>query len=245
MNIEERLEKARKTITAGLDERGTAEIMGLMGISNFPVETLDELTLYGELLPRVADYGCTRSQRYLHFLWDALDKSPISINAGFSIPMRRIIARALFKKCGKNFIAEENVRFNFGQGIEVGDDVFFNRGVYLDSKGGFTIGNSSALAENVQVFTHSHSESDHTRRTYRNVTIGNHVVIYAASIILSGASIGDEAIVAAGSIVSGDVESAAMVGGRPARPLRNRRTEGRHGSALNHLWLKDGVFQDE
>ncbi|MDR3556280.1 MAG: hypothetical protein P4L55_16120 [Syntrophobacteraceae bacterium] len=33
-------------------------------------------------------------------------------------------------------LAEENVRFNFAQFIELGDSVFFNRGVFLDSKGG-------------------------------------------------------------------------------------------------------------
>jgi acetyltransferase-like isoleucine patch superfamily enzyme len=244
MNITERLEKVRKIIAAGLDARSTTEVLGLMGTTGFPPEILEELRLYSELLPRVSDYGFSGHQRFLHFIWDALDKSPACLNAVFSIPLRRIIAEALFKKCGKNFIAEENVRFNFGQGIEVGDDVFFNRGVFLDSKGGVAIGNSSALAENVQIFTHSHLESDHTTRTYKSVTIGNYVIVYTASIILSGVSIGDEAIVAAGSIVSGDVEGAMMVGGRPARPMRKRRAEGRHGPSLNHLWLKDGIFQD-
>jgi acetyltransferase-like isoleucine patch superfamily enzyme len=245
MNMAERLEKTGKMIAEGLDERGTAEVLGLMGITGFLSETLSELKLYSDYLPRVDEYGCARGQRFLHFLWDALDKSPACLNAGFSIPLRRIIAQALFKKCGKNLIAEENVRFNFGQGIEVGDDVFFNRGVYLDSKGGISIGNSTGLAENVQVFTHSHSESDHTKRTYRKVTIGDYVVVYTASIILPGVCIGDEAIVAAGSIVIEDVEASMMVGGRPAGPIRKRRTEGRHGRDLRHLWLKDGHFQDE
>jgi len=245
MNIHEKLERADKVIRAGIDEKGAAEILGLMGASNFPVENLGELTLYSELLPKVADYGYTQSQRYLHFLWDTLDRSPACLNVSFSLPMRRIIAKALFKKCGKNFIAEENVRFNFGQGIEVGDDVFFNRGVYLDSKGGIEIGNSTGLAENVQVFTHSHSESDHTRRTYGKVTMGSYVVIYTASIILPGVTIGDEAIVTAKSLVARDVEPAMMVSGVPALPVRQRRTEGKRRGELNHLWLKDGAFQDE
>lgn len=245
MNNSEKLEKVEKIVASGLDRQGTAYVLQLTGIIGHPVENLSELRLYSDFLPRVDDFGCTESQRFLHFLWDALDKSPICLNAGFSIPFRRILAKKLFGKCGKNLIAEENVRFNFGQGIEVGDDVFLNRGVYLDSKGGIAIGNSSGLAENVQVFTHSHSESDHTRRTYRKVTIGNYVVVYTASIILSGVSIGDEAIVAAGSVVTGDVEASMMVGGRPAAPVRQRRREGCHGRDLNHLWLKDGLFQDE
>ncbi len=245
MNICDRLERAGKIIGAGIDEKGTAEILGFMGVSNFPVETLGELTLYSELLPKVVDYGYTNSQRLLHFLWDALDRSPICLNVSFSIPMRRIIAGALFKRCGRNFIAEEGVRFNFGQGIELGDDVFFNRGVYLDSKGGIEIGSCSGFAENVQVFTHTHSEPDHTRRTYGKVTVGNHVVVYAGSVILSGVTIGDEALVAARSLVARDVEPGMMVSGVPALPVRQRRSEGRHGRELNHLWLKDGVYQDK
>ncbi|OPX99720.1 MAG: Galactoside O-acetyltransferase [Syntrophorhabdus sp. PtaB.Bin047] len=245
MNNEEKLEKAQKIIASGLDRKGAADILWLTGIGGHPVENLGELRLYSDFLPRVDDFGFTESQRFLHFLWDALDKSPVGLDAGFSIPFRRIVAKALFRKCGKNFIAEENVRFNFGQGIEVGDDVFLNRGVFLDSKGGITIGNSTGLAENVQVFTHSHSESDHTKRTYKKVTIGNFVVVYTASIILPGVCIGDEAIVAAGSIVTEDVEASMMVGGRPAGPIRERRAEGRHGRDLHHLWLKDGLFQGE
>ncbi|MDD3845659.1 MAG: acyltransferase [Syntrophorhabdaceae bacterium] len=245
MGSAERLERAAKIVAGGLDEKGAGEILGLMGVTGFPLETLSELRLYSEFLPAVDDYGYTQSQRFLHFLWDALDKSPVCLNAGFSIPLRRIIAKALFRKCGKNFIAEENVRFNYGQGIEVGDDVFFNRGVYLDSKGGITIGNSSGLAENVHIFTHSHSESDHRQRSYKKVAIGNYVVVYTASIILPGVLIGDEAIVGAGSTVTRDVGTSMMVGGRPAQPLRKRRSEDRHGRDLCHLWLKDGVFQDE
>lgn len=243
MNIHDRLLRAENIIKAGIDEKGAAGILALMGVSNFPVETMGELTLYSELLPKAADYGYTDGQRMLHFLWDVLDRSPICLNVSFSIPMRRIIAGALFKRCGRNFIAEEGVRFNFGQGIEVGDDVFFNRGVYLDSKGGIEIGSSSGLAENVQVFTHSHSESDHTKRSYGKVTIGNYVVVYTGSVILAGVTIGDEGIVAAKSLVARDVEPGTMVSGVPALAVRRRRSEGRHGRELNHLWLKDGAFQ--
>jgi len=110
MTIDDRLGAAEKIITAGIDEKGTADLLELMGVSNFPMETLSELSLYSEYLPKASEYGYTKSQRFLHFLWDALDKSPICLNASFSIPMRRIIAKALFRRCGKNFIAEENVR---------------------------------------------------------------------------------------------------------------------------------------
>ncbi|MBP1750776.1 MAG: hexapeptide repeat-containing transferase, partial [Deltaproteobacteria bacterium] len=117
MGINDSLNKIEKIIEAGIDEEGAAEVLTIMGVRDFPRETLPGLRIYSEVLPKVAEYTFTVSQRYLHFLWDTLDKSPICINVDFAIPFRRMIARALFKKCGKNFIADENCRFNFGQGI--------------------------------------------------------------------------------------------------------------------------------
>lgn len=245
MEIKASLDKIENIIKAGLDEKRTLEILAFMGVSNFPQETLAGLRLFNEVVPKITEYGLTDSQRYLHFLWDALEKSPICINIDFAIPFRRIIARALFKKCGKNFIAEENCRFNFGQGIEVGDDVFFNRGVYIDSKGGVEIGNGSALTEDVRIFTHSHSESNHEIRSYAKVTIGNYALIYSGATILPGITVGDEAVVSAKSVVAHDVEPGMVVSGSPAQPVRKRRTDGKRYSELNHVWLANSAFQDE
>jgi len=245
MGINEGLDKIENIIKTGVDEKGAAEILMIMGVRDFPRETLTELRLYSEVLPKVAEYAFTNSQRYLHFLWDTLDKSPICINVDFAIPFRRMIAGALFKKCGKNFISEESCRFNFGQGIELGDDVFFNRGVYIDSKGGVAIGDGAGLAENVQIFTHSHSESDHEIRSYAKVTIGNYALVFSGATILPGVTVGDEAIVSAKSIVAHDVEPGMVVSGSPAQPVRKRRTNGRRYAELNHVWLANDAFQDE
>jgi acetyltransferase-like isoleucine patch superfamily enzyme len=245
MGINESLDRIGNIIKTGVDEKGAAEILMIMGVRNFPLETLTELRLYSEVLPKVTEYTFTNSQRYLHFLWDTLDKSPICINVDFAIPFRRMIAGALFKKCGKNFIAEENCRFNFGQGIELGDDVFFNRGVYIDSKGGVAIGDGVGLTENVQIFTHSHSESDHEIRSYARVTIGNYALIYTGATILPGVTIGDEAIVSAKSIVAHDVGPGMVVSGSPAQPVRKRCTNDRRYAELNHVWLASAAFQDE
>jgi len=245
MGVSARLDTIEKIIRAGIDEKGAAEALTLMGLSNFPAKTLAGIRLYSEVLPKAAEYGFTDSQRYLHFLWDALDKSPVCLDVDFAIPFRRIIAGALFKKCGKNFIAEENCRFNFGQGIEIGDNVFFNRGVFIDSKGGLTVGDGVGLAENVQIFTHSHSESDHEIRSYAKVTIGNYALIYSGAVILPGVVIGDEAIVSARSLVAHNVEAGIAVSGSPAQPVRKRHSDGRRLSELNHVWLANSCFQEE
>ncbi len=134
-------------------------------------------------------------------------------------------------------------QFNFGQNLEVGSDVFLNRNVFLDSKGGIELGDGVGLGENVAVFTHTHSESVHRERTYGKVTIGAYAKIYSNSMILPGISVGEQAIVAAKSMVVHDVAPNAVVAGIPAKVIRERRTEGHNGAELEHVWLKDGAFQ--
>ena len=154
LKIGERLSAIKTILDSGPDATGTCEVLELLGAGSLSSDILSELKLYSECLPMVEEVGYTAPQRYMHFLWDALDKLPTSIIVDLSIPFRRILAKRLFASCGRNFIAEENVRFNFPQNLEVGDDVFLNRGVFLDTKGGVTLGNYVGLAEDVQIFTH-------------------------------------------------------------------------------------------
>ncbi len=243
MNIQERLIEVEQIVKAGTNAEGTARVLDLIGATGFPKELLGQIKLYSEYLPKARELGFTPEQRYLHFLWDVLDKLPMSVVVDFAIPFRRIIASRLFKKCGRNFIAEENVRFNFGQNIEVGNDVFFNRGVFLDSKGGIVFGDYCALAEGVEIYTHSHSQSDHRQRSYGKVVLEDFACVYSRATILPGVTIGEQAIVGSKSLVNRDVPPNMMVAGVPAKVVRERETKGRKREELHHIWLHNGAFQ--
>jgi acetyltransferase-like isoleucine patch superfamily enzyme len=224
-------------IRGGLDEDGTLRILRILDGPAYPKEFLEEMTLYSEMLPLGREHPFTPEQRCLHFLWDAFDRLPVCLDANFGILFRRMVAERLFKKCGAGFIAEENCRFNFGRNIEVGDFVFFNRGVFVDSKGGVTIGSHVALTEDVRIFTHSHSEASHIVREYKPVVIRDYAKIYSGAVILPGVTVGEQAIVASHSMVVRDVPANALVAGIPAQVVRMRKTEGREGEELDHLWL--------
>ena len=245
LNIRDRLSKIETILDAGADKDGTAQVLELMGAGGFPTDVLDELSLYSEHLPMADKVGYTSQQRYMHFLWDALDKLPMSLVVGFSIPFRRLLAKRLFSSCGRNFIAEENVRFNFPQNLKIGDDVFLNRGVYLDTKGGIDLGDLVGLAEDVQVFTHTHSESDHVARKYGEVCLKDFVMVNSGATILPSVTIGEQSIVAAKALVHKDVPPNVLVGGVPAKILRERKTEGKSKRELNHIWLNKSSFQTE
>jgi acetyltransferase-like isoleucine patch superfamily enzyme len=239
------LEKIEGIIKGGLDAEKTASILYLIGCPVLEETLLPEMKLYSEYLPMAAEYPFTQDQRFLHMLWEAVERSPLCLASNFSFPYRRMIAKKLFRKCGKNFCCENGVRFNFGQFIEVGDNVFMNGGTFIDSKGGVTIGNSVGIAEYVRILTHTHSESNHAERTYGRVIIGDYAKIYAGAMIFYGIRIGEQAIVAAGAVVTKDVPANQVVAGIPAEILRDRRTDGKQREELNHRWLYQGAFQDE
>ena len=243
--ITRELTRIERLLDGDLDAPALVTALEILGAARHHATLLAEAHIYNDYLPKAQEVRPTQRERALHLLWDAFDKLPMSVLVDFAIPFRRLIAERLFKRCGSSFIADEGVRFNFGQLLEVGDDVFLNRGVFLDTKGGVSIGDAACLTEWVAVFTHSHSESDHAVRSYAPVDIRPYAKIYSDAIILPGVTVGEEGIVAARSLVTRDVPPGEVVGGIPAVPIRERRSEGRHGEELDHVWLADAAFQRE
>lgn len=213
------------------------DILGFLEAPQLESSSIARMLLYAETLPRAQDNPLTPAQRHMHFLWDCFDKLPLSLIVTFSIPFRRLLAERLFGSCGRAFIAEENFRFNFGPLLKVGDGVFVNRNVFIDTKGGVTLGHGVALAEDVRIYTHNHGEASHIERTYAPVVVGDYAKVYSSSIILPGVTVGRQAIVAAGSLVTHDVPDNMVAAGRPAKVMRARRSEGRDGEDLDHIWL--------
>ncbi|KGM96933.1 transferase [Clostridium novyi A str. 4552] len=238
------LNEVEAIVNKGITDDGVKKVLDILKCA-LPINDLDEIELYIDYLPKNKEIGYSKEKRYLHFLWDVIDKSPMSIITNFSIPFRRILAKKIFKSCGENFIAEDNVRFNVPDKIEIGDNVILGNNVFIDSKGGVTIGNSVGIAEGTYIFTHSHLEDDHTRREYKPVVLEDYAKIYSKCTILPGVTIGKQAIVGACSVVNKDVEEDALVVGVPIKKVRSRNVNGKAEDELNHLWLMDGRFQDE
>ena len=224
-------------IDAGLGVGEVNRVLEMLGGNPVDTGILESLMLYNESLPKAEEYPLSTQTRFLHFLWDAFDKLPLCLAVSFSIPFRRMLAERLFGACGKGLIAEENVRFNFAALIATGDSVFFNRNVFMDSKGGIEIGDFVGIAEDVRIFSHGHSEAAHLERTYSKVTLGPYSKIYSGATILPGVTVGEEAIVASGSMVTKDVPPGMVAAGVPAKVIRERSSQGRRGDDLGHIWL--------
>lgn len=227
-----------------LDAKNMLKVLKLIGADGFDEDYIRSFRLWSDTMPRSDEFPYTEAQRYYHILWEVIDRVPIGINIDFAVPFRRMIAKKLFKRCGKGFIANEGCRFNYGHLIEVGDNVTWNHCCYIDSKGGVTFKDYSMITEYCKIFSHGHSESDHMARIYKPVVIGEYAKIYTASTILPGVTVGKGGIAATGSIVTKDIPDFTVVAGIPAKIMRERRTDGKSPEEFNHYTMKNKLYQD-
>ena len=140
----------------------------------------------------------------------------------------RILGNPKRLKIGDKFKICENCIIAIGKAeIEIGNNGFIGVGTYINaSYGNVKIGNGVAIAPFCKLFTFSHhyslEKSVRESFYYKDVVIGNDVLIGSNSVILPGVTIGDGAIIAAGSVVIRDVESNSIVGGIPAKIIKRR-----------------------
>lgn len=144
--------------------------------------------------------------------------------------------REIFGSVGTNVSVGDGTIIGFGDNIHVGNNVSINYRCILNDCNSIVIGNDVLIAPGVQINTASHPTKLSERLTpnwnptsgeYRwqtfakPVIIGDGCWIGANATIIGGVTIGDGAVVAAGAVVTKDVEPNTMVGGIPARLLKN------------------------
>lgn len=111
---------------------------------------------------------------------------------------------------------------DFGKNIQVEKNVFINGGCHFQDQGGITLGDDCLIGHNVVFATLNHFIEPSERASLRPapIVLGKNVWVGSSSTILQGVTIGDNAIIAAGSVVTKDVPANAIVGGVPARLIR-------------------------
>ncbi len=140
------------------------------------------------------------------------------------VERRNGIMRELFKSVGKNVWIEPDFRCEFGQNITIGNDVYINFGCVILDCGQVTIGNNTLIGPNVGIFSGNHTIDAEERAIGglipKPVKIGNRVWICGNVSIVPGASIGDDTVIGAGSVVTHDIPSGVIAAGNPCRVLR-------------------------
>ncbi len=133
------------------------------------------------------------------------------------------IARQLFGQVDGCYI-EPHFFCDYGQNIYLGKRFFANHNCTILDAAKVTIGDEVLLGPNVQLLTNNHPLSAEQRikglQQAKPITIGNHVWIGAGAIILPGVSIGDGAVIAAGSVVNKPIPAHHLAAGNPASIIR-------------------------
>ena len=111
---------------------------------------------------------------------------------------------------------------NYGRHTKIGKNVFINFDCVFLDLGGITIEDGVLIAPKVSLLTEGHSISPSERHGLvpRSIHIKKNAWIGANATILQGVTIGENSVVAAGSVVSKDVPDNVVVGGTPAKIIK-------------------------
>nr|WP_282960144.1 sugar O-acetyltransferase [Sphingobium limneticum] len=136
-------------------------------------------------------------------------------------PEREALLRERLGKLGAGSTIRPPFHCDYGFNIFLGDGVFLNFNCVILDVVEVTIGNGTQIGAGVQILTADHPRDPAARATGiewgRPIRIGRNVWIGGGAIILPGVSIGDDALIGAGSVVTRDVPAGATVVGNPAR----------------------------
>jgi len=153
----------------------------------------------------------------------------------FSLPRYKLLCklksqllRAMGADVGRDVIIYPGVWITPGRNLSIGDNVDLAKDVLITTSGGVSIGSGTLIGYRSQILSSNHiipSLGESFLRSghkHEPVTIGMDVWIGANCIITPGVTIADGSVIAAGSVVTKDVECNTIVGGVPARVIRER-----------------------
>lgn len=161
---------------------------------------------------------------YANELFQEAVRIGMELNTKYHTPeeLREIMGRLIGKEVDRSFRMFPPFYTDFGKNITIGKDVFINSGCHFQDQGGIEIGDGTLIGHNVVLATINHdlSPKENRKNHYAPIKIGAHVWIGSNATVLPGVTIGDYAVVAAGAVVTRDVPAMTVVGGIPAKVLK-------------------------
>lgn len=138
--------------------------------------------------------------------------------------VRALFSELIGKTVDDSFLLIPPFYTTGGPDITVGRNVFVNQNCTFYDLGGLDIGDDVMIGPNVSIITSGHPIEPSQRRAgviARPIVIERNVWIAAGAIIIGGVTVGENSVVAAGSVVTRDVPPNSLVGGNPARVIRS------------------------
>jgi len=186
--------------------------------SNASEKDIFERLLRGEtILPNDPQMSRLREEAY------AVKEMLVQMNVSSNPEeITQLLSRILNKEL-KNVAVFTPIYINCGKSISIGKNIFINFDCTFLALGGITIDDDVLIGPKVSLITENHPTNPQERKglTGKSIHIKRNAWIGANVTILPGVTIGENAIVAAGAVVSKDVPDNVIVGGIPAKIIKN------------------------
>lgn len=144
----------------------------------------------------------------------------------FFVGIRYIILKSLVKSCGDNVKIGTNVQILGWEKLSIGTNVSIHSNCYIDAYGEIEIRDNVSIAHNSTILSTNHGWSDLSLPIKYNPMIPEKVIVYddvwigCGCRILAGVKIESRSVVAAGAVVNKDVKHRTIVGGIPAKVIK-------------------------
>ncbi len=162
--------------------------------------------------------------RFMDEMSDEARRVTFRLNAAYHTPdeVRALLSELFGYEVPRSLRVFPPFYTDYGKNITVGEGVFINACCHFQDHGGVTIGDGCQIGHNVVFATLNHGLAPADRKhTYpAPITLGRNVWVGSNSTILQGVTVGDNAVIAAGAVVTKDVPAGTVVGGVPAKFIK-------------------------
>ena len=162
--------------------------------------------------------------QFMHDMSDEARRITIELNTTYRSQdkIRQLLSRLFGYEVPSTLRVFPPFYTDFGKNIKVSENVFINACCHFQDHGGVVIGDNCQIGHNVVFATLNHGIAPEDRyHTYpAPIVLGKNVWVGSNATILQGVTIGDNAIVGAGAVITKDVEANTIVGGIPAKFIK-------------------------
>lgn len=174
--------------------------------------------------------GSSELHEMMHRLAEEAFRKTSALNNDYhsSEEVRRLFSEVIGKPVDESFALFPPFYTECGKNIYIGKNVFINCCCHFQDQGGIYIGDDVQIGSHVVMATINHGVDISQRRTNfpAPIHVGKGVWIGSHATILPGVKVGDHSIVAAGAVVTKDVHENVIVGGVPAKVIKEINQEG-------------------
>lgn len=165
----------------------------------------------------------------LHAVMHAVSQEALRVtgelNGSYHEParVRELLAELIGRPVDESVALFPPFYADFGKNITLGKRIFINSGCKFQDQGGVTVGDGSLIGHNTVLATLNHDLAPSRRADMHPapIVIGRNVWIGANVTVLPAVTIGDDAVVAAASVVTKDIPKQSVAVGSPAQVVRS------------------------